>query len=164
MLRRLLSKLRKLYLPYKHCLMIKFQGQPDLPRSSLWLLGQLLWKNLSPMCGPSSYFGFMPPGINSTILSLIPKTEEVHTMKDYRPIACCNLLYMAISKFMALHLKTILPEAIESNQSAFIKERLLLENVLLASELENGYHRTTNSNRVAIKSISPKCSERLSGH
>lgn len=85
-------------------------------------------------------------------------------MKDYRPIACCNLLYMAISKFMALHLKTILPEAIESNQSAFIKERLLLENVLLASELENGYHRTTNSNRVAIKSISPKCSERLSGH
>ena len=96
-------------------------------------------------------FGFMPTGINAAILSLIPKIEEAQTMKDYRPIACCNLLYKVISKVLACRLKTVLPEAIESNQSAFIKERLLVENVLLASELVNGYHKTTNSNRDAIK-------------
>lgn len=39
----------------------------------------------------------------------------------------------------------------EANQSAFVKERLLLENVLLASELVNGYHRATTSERCAIK-------------
>ena len=52
---------------------------------------------------------------------------------------------------LARRLKTILPEAIELNQTAFIKGRLLLENVLLASKLVNGYHRTSNTNRAAVK-------------
>lgn len=96
-------------------------------------------------------FVFLPTGINATILSLIPKSEEARTMKDYRPIANCNLLYKVISKILARRLKTIFPDAIEPNQTAFIKGRLLLENVLLASELVNGYHRTTLSNRATIK-------------
>ena len=96
-------------------------------------------------------FGFLPSGVNATILSLIPKSVEAKTMKDYRPIACCNLLYKVISKVIARRLKSILPEAIEVNQTSFIKGRLLLENVLLASELVNGYHRTSNSNRSTVK-------------
>lgn len=96
-------------------------------------------------------FSFLPTGINATILSLIPKLVEAQTMNYYRPIACCNLLYKVISKVLARRLKTILPEAIEVNQTAFIKGRLLLENVLLASELVNGYHRTSNSNRSTVK-------------
>lgn len=38
-------------------------------------------------------FGFLPTGVNATILSLIPKIEDAQRMKDYRPIACCNFLY-----------------------------------------------------------------------
>lgn len=72
-------------------------------------------------------------------------------MKDFRPIVCCNLLYKVISKVIARRLKWILPVAIELNQSAFVKGRLLLENVLLALELVNGYHEKTNTDRCAIK-------------
>lgn len=96
-------------------------------------------------------FGFLPSGINATILSLIPKTENAEKMKDFRPIACCNLMYKVISKVLANRLRLIFPDAIEPNQSAFITGRLLLENVLLASELVNGYHKPTNSQRSAIK-------------
>ena len=90
-------------------------------------------------------FGFLPTGIDATILSLIPKTEVAQTIKDYRPIDCCNLIYQVTSKVLARRLKAIFPEAIEPNQTAFIKGRLLLENVLLASELVNGYHKTSRT-------------------
>ena len=56
-----------------------------------------------------------------------------------------------ISKVLASRLKVKFPDAVEANQSAVIKERLLLENVLLASELVNGYHKETVSERCAIK-------------
>uniref|UniRef100_A0A1J3JGW2 Reverse transcriptase domain-containing protein n=1 Tax=Noccaea caerulescens TaxID=107243 RepID=A0A1J3JGW2_NOCCA len=72
-------------------------------------------------------------------------------MKDFRPIACCNFLYKVISKILANRLKSLLPEAIEPNQSAFVKSRLMLENVLLAAELVNGYHKTSIAMRCAIK-------------
>ncbi|XP_048637534.1 uncharacterized protein LOC106355467 [Brassica napus] len=45
--------------------------------------------------------GFLPKGVNSTILALIPKKEESKMMKDYRPISCCNVLYKAISMIIA---------------------------------------------------------------
>ena len=31
--------------------------------------------------------GFLPKGLNSTILTLVPKKDEVKMMKDYRPIS-----------------------------------------------------------------------------
>lgn len=56
-----------------------------------------------------------------------------------------------ISKILANRLRIIFLDAIENNQCAFITERLLLENVLLASELVNGYHRNGNTEKCAIK-------------
>lgn len=41
-------------------------------------------------------YGFMPIGVNATILSLIPKKTNAQTMMDFRPIAFCNLLYKVI--------------------------------------------------------------------
>ena len=96
-------------------------------------------------------FGFLPTGTSTTILTLIPKMEEAQSMNDYRLIACWNLLYKVISKVFARLLKTILPDAIKPNQTAFIKGRLLLKNVLLALELVNEYQRTSNSNRATVK-------------
>lgn len=69
-------------------------------------------------------------------------------MKDYHPISCCNVLYKVISNIIANRLKEILPQCISSNQSAFIKARLLMENVLLATEIVKDYHKET---------ISPRC-------
>lgn len=95
--------------------------------------------------------GFLPKGLNSTILSLIPKKEEAKMMKDYRPISCCNVLYKIISKIIANRLKGVMPHCITLNQSAFVKERLLIENVLLASELVKDYHCEDTSPRCAMQ-------------
>lgn len=95
--------------------------------------------------------GFLPKGVNSTILALIPKKKEAKVMKDYRPISCCNVLYKVISKILANRLKLILPKFISPNQSAFVKDRLLMENLLLATEIIKDYHKQTVSPRCAMK-------------
>ena len=95
--------------------------------------------------------GFLPKGVNSTILALIPKKLETKEMKDYRPISCCNVIYKVISKIIANRLKLVLPKFIAGNQSAFVHERLLIENLLLATELVKDYHKDSISGRCAIK-------------
>lgn len=96
-------------------------------------------------------FGFMPHGVNATVLSLIPKKVNARTMRDYRPIACCNRLYKVISKTITHRLKTLLPDLIQPNQSAFIQGRLLLENVLLATEIVKDYQKDSIYSRSALK-------------
>lgn len=96
-------------------------------------------------------FAFLPKGVNSTILALIPKKTDASEIKDYRPIACCNVLYKVVSKILANRLKGLLPRIITENQSAFIQGRLLMENVLLASELVKDYHKDAVSPRCMMK-------------
>lgn len=72
-------------------------------------------------------------------------------MSEYRPIACCNVVYKVISKIIARRLHVNLPSAIEKNQCSFVEGRLLLENVLLATDLVKEYHNTSLSPRAAIK-------------
>lgn len=40
--------------------------------------------------------GFMPSGVNATILTLIPKRIDAQMMKDFKPITCCNTIYKVI--------------------------------------------------------------------
>lgn len=72
-------------------------------------------------------------------------------MRDYRSIACCNVLYKVVSKILANRPKEILPRIITQNQSAFVKGRLLMENVLLASELVKYYHKEDVAPRCVMK-------------
>jgi len=56
-----------------------------------------------------------------------------------------------IYKIIANRLKVTLQEAMEPNQSTFVKGRLLLENILLATKLVKDYHKQSLSSRLAIK-------------
>ena len=95
--------------------------------------------------------GFLPKGVNSTIQALIPKKLDSLEIRDYQPIACCNILYKIVSKVLANRLKQLLPRIILENQSAFVEGRLLMENVLLASELVKDYHKEEIALRCVMK-------------
>ena len=78
---------------------------------------------------------------NATNLVLIPKITNASKMTDFQPISCLNTVYKVISKLLAGRLKDILSSCINHAQSAFLPGRLLLENVLLATEIIQGYNK-----------------------
>lgn len=93
----------------------------------------------------------MHHGINSTSIALIPKTASPSTMQEFRPISLCTVAYKCISKILASRLQKIMPHVTDKAQSAFIKGRLLSDNVLLAQELFRGYGRETGLPKCALK-------------
>lgn len=105
---------------------------------------------------------FLPATTNSTILTLVPKFPGASRIVDYRPISCLNTLYKVISRLLVSRLKPILQDLIVPNQTAFVKDRLLVENTVLASELVNGYHKNKAPRRITLKVDIAKAFDTLS--
>lgn len=88
---------------------------------------------------------------NTTSITLIPKVHTPCTMKDFRLIFCCNIVYKCISKVLVDRLKPYLYELVGPQQSAFIKGRHIVDNILLIQELVQGYDRGDSEPRCALK-------------
>lgn len=95
--------------------------------------------------------GTLSPGINSTFISLIPKSTAPTKMQDFRPISLYSVMYKCISKIIASRIKKVLPSIIDVAQSAFIPGRSISDNILLAQELFMGYDRETEASKCALK-------------
>lgn len=95
-------------------------------------------------------YGKMSKGLNHTFLSLIPKVHNPNTIADYRPIACCNVLYKIISKIICNRIKPFMPLLISDNQSAFIQGRFITDNILLAHEQIRQFN-TNGSGKLCAK-------------
>ncbi|KAL0281795.1 UNVERIFIED_CONTAM: Retrovirus-related Pol polyprotein from type-2 retrotransposable element R2DM [Sesamum radiatum] len=86
--------------------------------------------------------------VNATLLVLIPKVPLPARVSDFRPIACCNVIYKAITKLLVRRMQQVLPLLIDCSQNAFIPGRSIADNVMLAQELLSGYN---------LKRLPPRC-------
>ena len=78
--------------------------------------------------------GNMLASLNHTYIALIPKTKSPEKANDFRPISLCNVLYKIVSKTIANRLMKILPKLVSESQSAFMLDRLISDNILVAFE------------------------------
>ena len=76
--------------------------------------------------------GSIIKSINHTFITLIPKVNNPERVSDFRPISLCNVIYKIVSKVIANCFKPMLNSIISESQSAFIANKLITNNILIA--------------------------------
>lgn len=107
--------------------------------------------------------GDLDERLNRTNICLIPKTDRPEAMAEFRPISLCNVGYKIISKILSSRLKRILPKIISETQSAFMAERLITDNILVAQEMFHALctNPSCKGKFVAIKTDMSKAYDRV---
>ncbi|GJT33305.1 RNA-directed DNA polymerase, eukaryota, reverse transcriptase zinc-binding domain protein [Tanacetum coccineum] len=89
--------------------------------------------------------------VNATLIALVPKIDTPNKVSDFRPMACCNIIYKCISKILTNRIKEGLSKVVSLNQRAFIPGRHIQDNILITQELLKGYNKKNGAKICAMK-------------
>ena len=78
--------------------------------------------------------GQFEKSLNATFITLIPKKHAANEIRDFRPISLVGGVYKIIAKVLANRLRLVMGDLISASQNAFVRDRQILDPVLIANE------------------------------
>ena len=124
-------------------------GMPPIFYQTFW---QLIGLEVSKAVLSCLNSGTLLKSINHTFITLIPKVSNPEYVLEFRLISLCNVIYKIISKVIASRLKPVLNSIVLEAQSAFIANRLITDNILIAFESLH-YMKTQSSGKEGFMAL-----------
>jgi hypothetical protein len=78
--------------------------------------------------------------LNHGVISLIPKVPDADVIQKFRPICLLNVSYKILTKILAIRLGLIIHKVIIDTQTAFIKDRFIMEGIAILHETIHEIH------------------------
>lgn len=85
----------------------------------------------------------VPHQINKTLIVLIPKNDQPSSLRMYRPISLCSMIYKTITKIASNRLKTITENIIIAQEIIhnMLRKKGERGQILIKVDLEKAYDR-----------------------
>ena len=100
---------------------------------------ETFWDDIGPLVcdafNESFDNGCLSDSQKRSVLSLIFKKGDRLLLKNYRPISLTNADYKILAFVLASRLHEILPKIISTDQSGYVKKRLMSTNIRLVEDI-----------------------------
>jgi hypothetical protein len=80
--------------------------------------------------------------LNFALVTIIPKEKDARTMNKYRLISLLNCSYKIFTNVLTNRIGRVIDRLVDCNQTAFIKDRFILESVVIAHEVIHSVHQS----------------------
>ena len=117
------------------------EGMPPLFYQSYW---SLIGSDVAQTILHYLNTGTLPKSLCHSFITLTPKVKSPEHVTQFRLISLSNVLYRIFAKVLANRLRTIMPHISSDHQSAFIPDRLISDNILVAFETLHHMRNHTN--------------------
>ncbi|XP_026417310.1 uncharacterized protein LOC113312789 [Papaver somniferum] len=94
---------------------------------------------------------YIPKGLNSNFLVLLPKVDGAKTPSQFRPIGLRNVSFKIFTKLITNRMSVLMAKLISPQQATYVKGRIIQQQILLASELVNEMKKKRGGGNVALK-------------
>ena len=102
-------------------------------------LFKVIWSKIGPQMIKLFNFcyttGRLNPSARRGIITLIPKKKDPSYLRNWRPLTLLNIDYKILAKLLANRMKKVLPDIIGDQQTGFMENRCITENIRLTMDI-----------------------------